>query len=67
MGLLVKLIEARDSEQPEYDRDLMIEDGRMIFMDGYLYDVFVQVYDDMSIDVTHSPVYYGCWDGKFPF
>jgi len=52
---------------PNDSYDPIIEHGETVFLDGHLWNVFVRVYDDHSVDIEHSPVYYSCWDGKLPF
>lgn len=41
--------------------------GETVFLDGFLYDVYVEQHPDGSIELSINPRFYTCWDGTIPF
>jgi len=51
---------------PAYDMPMLIY-HETVFLDGYLYDVYLEENPDGSMKLTHVPLVYTCWDGTIPF
>ncbi len=54
------------TQDHEYEIPQLIYEER-VFLEGYFYDVFLEIDPDGSYQLYHWPVYYTCWDGQFPF
>ncbi len=56
----------KEKDLPAYDMPMLIYQEQ-VFLDGYLYEVYLEEHPDGRMELTHRPMYYTCWDGSIPF